>query len=161
MIRVGVGYDVHPLVPGRALILGGVHVPYDKGLGGHSDSDVLTHAIVDALLGAANLGDIGGHFPPGDPRFENADSLTFVAETLRLLEEARWRISNVDATIVAQEPRLAPHIQQMRRRLSQAMSVDVEQVSIKGKSTNGLGFEGRGEGVAALAVVLIEASSSL
>ena len=161
MIRVGVGYDVHPLVPGRALILGGVHVPYDKGLGGHSDSDVLTHAIVDALLGAANLGDIGGHFPPGDPRFENADSLTFVAETLRLLEEARWRISNVDATIVAQEPRLAPHIQQMRRRLSQAMSVDVEQVSIKGKSTNGLGFEGRGEGVAAHAVVLIEASSSL
>lgn len=161
MIRVGIGYDVHPLVRGRPLILGGVRVPYDQGLDGHSDSDVLTHAIVDALLGAANLGDIGTHFPPNDQRFENADSLMFLAKTQRLLEESRWRISNVDATIVAQAPKLASYIKAMCRRLSQAMGIEIDQVNIKGKSTNGLGFEGRGEGIAAHAVVLIEASISL
>ena len=156
MTRVGVGYDVHPLVEGRDLILGGVRVPYQRGLAGHSDSDVLAHAIVDALLGAACLGDIGSHFPPGDARFKDADSMTFLEETLRLLSLNRWRIENIDATIVAQEPRLAPHVQQMRERLSSVLGLDINQVSVKGKSTNGLGFEGRGEGIAAHAIVLID-----
>ena len=156
MTRVGIGYDVHPLVEGRPLILGGVRLSHRKGLAGHSDADVLAHAIVDALLGAACLGDIGSHFPPEEPRYKNADSMSFLAETVRLLARHRWRITNVDATIVAQEPRLAPHVPQMRERLSRALELDVEQVSIKGKSTNGLGFEGRGEGIAAHAVVLIE-----
>ncbi len=156
MTRVGVGYDVHPLVEGRDLILGGVRVPYQRGLAGHSDSDVLVHAIVDALLGAACLGDIGSHFPPDDARFKDADSMTFLEETLRLLSLNRWRIENIDATIVAQEPRLAPHLQQMRERLSSVLGLDINQVSVKGKSTNGLGFEGRGEGIAAHAIALIE-----
>ncbi len=156
MTRVGVGYDVHPLVEGRDLILGGVRVPYQRGLAGHSDSDVLAHAIVDALLGAACLGDIGSHFPPDDARFKDADSMTFLEETLRLLSLNRWRIENIDATIVAQEPRLAPHVQQMRERLSSVLGLDINQVSVKGKSTNGLGFEGRGEGIAAHAIVLID-----
>ena len=159
MTRVGIGYDVHPLVEGRPLILGGVRIPYARGLGGHSDADVLAHAIVDALLGAASLGDIGGHFPPEDPRFKDADSMGFLAETARLLAHHRWRISNIDATIVAQEPRLAPHLQQMRERLSRALELDPQQVNIKGKSTNGLGFEGRGEGIAAHAIALIETAA--
>lgn len=156
MIRVGVGYDVHPLAEGRPLILGGVRVPHHRGLQGHSDSDVLAHAIVDALLGAACLGDIGTHFPPSDPRYKDADSMAFVSHAMRLLADRRWRLNNVDATIIAQEPRLAPHLPEMRRSLSRALGVGADQVSVKGKSTNGLGFEGRLEGIAAHAVVLIE-----
>ena len=156
MIRVGTGYDAHPLVLGRPLVLGGVRIPYERGLAGHSDSDVLAHAIVDALLGAAGLGDIGQRFPPSDPRYKDADSMGFVEETARLLDAHQWRISNVDATIVAEEPRLAPHLPNMCEALSRALGIGQDQVSVKGKSTNGLGFEGRGEGIAAQAVVLIE-----
>ena len=156
MIRVGTGYDAHPLVLGRPLVLGGVRIPYERGLAGHSDSDVLAHAIVDALLGAAGLGDIGQRFPPSDPRYKDADSMGFVEETARLLDAHQWRISNVDATIVAQEPRVAPHLPNMCEALSRALGIRPDQVSVKGKSTNGLGFEGRGEGIAAQAVVLIE-----
>lgn len=156
MIRVGTGYDAHPLIVGRPLMLGGVHIPYERGLAGHSDSDVVAHAIVDALLGAAGLGDIGQHFPPSDPRYKEADSMEFVAETARLLSAHQWRISNIDVTIVAQEPRLSPHLPKMREALSRALGVRPEQVSLKGKSTNGLGFEGRSEGIVAQAVALIE-----
>ena len=156
MIRVGTGYDAHPLVLGRPLVLGGVRIPYERGLAGHSDSDVLAHAIVDALLGAAGLGDIGQRFPPSDPRYKDADSMGFVEETARLLDAHQWRISNVDATIVAEEPRVAPHLPNMCEALSRALGIRQDQVSVKGKSTNGLGFEGRGEGIAAQAVVLIE-----
>ena len=155
-MRVGTGYDAHPLVLGRPLVLGGVHIPYERGLAGHSDSDVLAHAIVDALLGAAGLGDIGQHFPPSDSRYKDADSMGFVEQTARLLGAHQWRISNVDATIVAQEPRLAPHLPKLCEALSRALGIRPDQVSVKGKSTNGLGFEGRGEGIAAQAVVLIE-----
>ncbi len=158
MIRVGVGYDTHPMVEGRALVLGGVHIPHAKGLAGHSDSDVLIHALVDAMLGAAALGDIGAHFPPSDPRFKDTDSLGFLVEAARLLSEQRWRLCNLDVTIVAQEPRLAPYVQEMRATLSRALKLDISQVSVKGKSTNGLGFEGRQEGIAAHAVVLIEST---
>ena len=158
MIRVGVGYDVHPLAAGRPLVLGGVRIPYERGLAGHSDSDVLAHAVVDALLGAAALGDIGSHFPPSDPRYKDADSMAFVGHAVRLLAQRRWHICNVDATMVAQEPRLAPHVPRMRENLSRALGVDVARVSVKAKSTNGLGFEGRGEGIAAHAVALIESA---
>ena len=147
---------MHPLVEGRRLIIGGVHIAYVRGLAGHSDSDVLAHAIVDALLGAAGLGDIGQHFPPNDPNLKDADSMRFVVQTARLLLDAKWSIANIDATIVAQEPRLAPHIPEMRETLSRALGVEVSRVSLKGKSTNGLGFEGRSEGIAAHAVALIE-----
>ncbi len=156
MIRVGTGYDAHPLVEGRPLILGGVRVPYPRGLAGHRDSDVLAHAVIDALLGAARLGDIGQHFPPSDPRYKDADSMGLVEETARLLKVQQWRISNIDATIVAQEPRLASYIPQMCEALSRALGIRPDQVSVKGKSTNGQGFEGKGEGIAAHAVVLIE-----
>jgi len=158
VIRVGVGYDVHPLAAGRPLVLGGVRIPYERGLAGHSDSDVLAHAVVDALLGAAALGDIGSHFPPSDPRYKDADSMAFVGHAVRLLAQRRWHICNVDATMVAQEPRLAPHVPRMRENLSRALGVDVARVSVKAKSTNGLGFEGRGEGIAAHAVALIESA---
>ncbi len=160
MIRVGVGYDAHPLVLGRPLVLGGVHIPHSRGLAGHSDSDVVAHAIVDALLGAAGLGDIGAYFPPGDSRFQDADSMGFLVQTVRLLSSRGWRIGNVDATIIAQEPRLAPHVPQMRENLSRALGVSIDQISVKGKSTNGLGFEGQGRGIAAHAVALIEAAHS-
>ena len=156
MIRVGTGYDAHPLVGGRPLVLGGVRIPYERGLAGHSDSDVVAHAIVDALLGAAGLGDIGQHFPPSDPKYKDADSMGFVTETARLLDARGWRISNLDVTIIAQEPRLAPHVPKMCDVLSHALGIRPDQVSLKGKSTNGLGFEGRGEGIAAQAVALIE-----
>ncbi|MBF8299111.1 MAG: 2-C-methyl-D-erythritol 2,4-cyclodiphosphate synthase [Dehalococcoidia bacterium] len=156
MIRVGVGYDVHPLIEGRPLVLGGVRISYPRGLAGHSDSDVVAHAIIDSLLGAAGLGDIGQRFPPTDPNLKNADSLGFVVETARLLRASQWSITNIDVTILAQEPRLAPHLLEMREILSRALGVEIERVSLKGKTTNGLGFEGRGEGIAAHAVALIE-----
>ena len=155
-MRVGIGYDAHPLVAGRPLVLGGVRLEYPRGLAGHSDSDVLAHAVIDALLGAAGLGDIGQHFPPSDPHYKGAESMTFLAVTVKLLEAHQWRISNMDATIIAQEPRLAPYLPRMREALSRALGIKLDLVSIKGKSTNGLGFEGRREGIAAHAIVLIE-----
>ncbi len=156
MHRVGVGYDVHPLVEGRRLVLAGVVVPFERGLEGHSDADVASHAIVDALLGAAALGDIGAHFPPDDPAFRGASSLGFLEAVAGLLAQRQWRVGNIDATIIAQEPRLSPFVQQMRQNVSRALGIGIDRVSIKATSTNGLGFAGRGEGIAAHAVALIE-----
>lgn len=154
--RVGIGYDSHPLAEGRRLIIGGVHIPFARGLAGHSDSDVLAHAVVDALLGAAALGDIGAKFSPEDPQYKDASSLIFLQSAARLLIEQKWRIGNVDVTIIAQQPKLAPFIPQMRSNVAAALGITLEQLSVKAKSTNGLGFEGRGEGIAAQAVALLE-----
>ncbi len=159
MIRVGTGFDSHPLVEGRPLVLGGVAVPYERGLDGHSDADVVAHAIVDALLGAAALGDIGTHFPASDSRFKGVSSITFLEYVTDLLTQNRWRIANIDATIIAQRPRLSPHLSDMRDTVSRALRLDQAQISIKATSTNGLGFPGRGEGIAAQAVALIESVS--
>ena len=155
-LRVGHGYDVHRLVEGRALILGGVSVPFDRGLLGHSDADVLTHAVMDALLGAAALGDIGKLFPDSDAAYAGADSIALLERVTALLREHGWQVGNVDATVVAQAPRLAPHIPDMRRRLAEAMGLDEDCVSVKATTEEKLGFTGSGEGVAAHAVALIE-----
>lgn len=156
MIRVGYGYDVHRLVEGRKLILGGVDIPFEKGLLGHSDADVLLHAITDALFGAAALGDIGSHFPDTDPRYKGADSLKLLEACGNELREQGWRISNIDSTIVAQRPKLLPHVLQMRENIARVLGLEVSQVSVKGKSEEGLGFTGTGEGMAVHAVCLIE-----
>ena len=153
-MRVGTGYDVHRLVAGRKLILGGVEIPYEKGLLGHSDADVLVHAVMDALLGAAALGDIGGHFPDSDPRYEGADSLALLREVCRILREAGFEPGNVDATIVAQAPKLAPHIPAMRRNIAAAMGLDTSCVSVKATTEERLGFTGEGLGIAAQAAAL-------
>lgn len=155
-MRIGQGFDVHQLVPGRELILGGVKVPYELGLLGHSDADVLIHAIMDALLGAIGAGDIGIHFPDTDPRYRGADSTQLLAEVLRLVAEAGYRIGNVDATIIAQRPKLAGYIPQMRERLAGVAGCDRSALNIKATTTEKLGFTGRGEGIAAQAVVLLE-----
>ncbi|HCI68524.1 MAG TPA: 2-C-methyl-D-erythritol 2,4-cyclodiphosphate synthase [Oscillibacter sp.] len=155
-LRVGHGYDVHRLVEGRALILGGVTVPFDRGLLGHSDADVLTHAVMDALLGAAALGDIGKLFPDSDAAYAGADSIALLERVTALLREHGWQVGNVDATVVAQAPRLAPYIPDMRRRLAEAMGLDVDGVSVKATTEERLGFTGSGEGMAAHAVALIE-----
>ena len=155
-LRVGHGYDVHRLVEGRALILGGVTVPFDRGLLGHSDADVLTHAVMDALLGAAALGDIGKLFPDSDAAYAGADSIVLLKRVTALLREHGWQVGNVDATVVAQAPRLAPYIPEMRRRLAEAMGLDVDCVSMKATTEERLGFTGSGEGMAAHAVALIE-----
>ena len=155
-LRVGHGYDVHRLVEGRALILGGVTVPFDRGLLGHSDADVLTHAVMDALLGAAALGDIGKLFPDSDAAYAGADSMLLLRRVTALLREHGWQVGNVDATVVAQTPRLAPYIPEMRRRLAEAMGLDVDCVSVKATTEERLGFTGSGEGMAAHAVALIE-----
>ena len=155
-LRVGHGYDVHRLVAGRALILGGVTVPFDRGLLGHSDADVLTHAVMDALLGAAALGDIGKLFPDSDAAYAGADSIALLERVTALLREHGWQVGNVDATVVAQAPRLAPYIPDMRRRLAEAMGLDVDCVSVKATTEERLGFTGSGEGMAAHAVALIE-----
>lgn len=155
-LRVGHGYDVHRLVEGRALILGGVTVPFDRGLLGHSDADVLTHAVMDALLGAAALGDIGKLFPDSDAAYAGADSIALLERVTALLREHGWQVGNVDATVVAQAPRLAPYISEMRRRLAEAMGLDVDCVSVKATTEERLGFTGSGEGMAAHAVALIE-----
>ncbi len=155
-MRVGFGYDVHRLVEGRALFLCGVKIPYKKGLLGHSDADVALHALIDALLGAAALGDIGQHFPDTDERFRNISSLKLLEETLAKLRECGWRIINVDLTIVAQKPKLAPFIPQMKQQLAKTLSLAEEAVNIKAKTTEGLGFTGREEGIAAYAVALID-----
>lgn len=155
-LRVGHGYDVHRLVAGRALILGGVTVPFDRGLLGHSDADVLTHAVMDALLGAAALGDIGQLFPDSDAAYAGADSIALLERVTALLREHGWQVGNVDATVVAQTPKLAPYIPEMRRRLAEAMGLDVDCVSVKATTEERMGFTGSGEGMAAHAVALIE-----
>ena len=155
-MRIGHGYDVHRLVPDRRLILGGVDIPYEKGLLGHSDADVLTHALMDALLGAAALGDIGKLFPDNDDRFLGADSIQLLREVCRVLGEEDYRICNVDCTVLAQRPKLAPHILTMRENLSAAMGLPLDCVSVKATTEEGLGFTGEGLGIAAHAVALIE-----
>lgn len=157
--RVGIGYDVHAFAAAEAqrpLVIGGVTIPHESGLAGHSDADVLLHALVDALLGAASLGDIGTHFPSSDPRWRDAASTAFLTYTLDLLRAQGWRIGNVDATIVAERPRMTPHIGSIRARLAEAMGLPLDAISVKAKTTDGLGFTGRGEGMACHAVALIE-----
>lgn len=154
-LRIGHGYDVHRLTEGRPLILGGVTVPYERGLLGHSDADVLAHAVMDALLGAAALGDIGGMFPDSDERWRGADSLRLLEQVTARLAENGWAIGNVDATVLAQAPKLVPHIPEMRRRLAAAMCIDVTQVSVKATTEEYLGFTGAGEGMACHAVALL------
>ncbi len=155
MIRIGHGYDVHRLVAGRPLILCGVHVPYEKGLLGHSDADVALHALMDALLGAAALGDIGGLFPDTDCRFQDADSRSLLRQVAQLLKENTYAVGNVDVTILAQKPKLAPFIPQMRHAVATCLDVDVNRVSVKATTEEGLGFTGSGEGIAAHAVALL------
>ena len=154
--RIGHGYDVHKLVEGRRLILGGVEIPHTLGLLGHSDADVLTHALMDALLGAAALGDIGHLFPDSDPAYAGADSLKLLEAVMERIRAAGYAVSNVDCTVLAQAPKLAPHIRTMRERLADAMGVDVEQISVKATTEEGLGFTGAREGIAAHAVALLE-----
>lgn len=153
--RIGHGYDVHRLTEGRKLILGGVDIPYEKGLLGHSDADVLAHAISDALLGAAALGDIGHLFPDNDDRFLGADSMILLAEVCRVVREAGYEIANIDSTVLAQAPKLAPHIAAMRGNIAKACGIDVSQVSVKATTEEKLGFTGSGEGMAAHAVALL------
>jgi 2-C-methyl-D-erythritol 2,4-cyclodiphosphate synthase len=158
-VRVGFGYDVHAFAPPEAqrpLVMGGVTIPHERGLAGHSDADVLLHALVDALLGAASLGDIGTHFPSSDPQWRDAASMAFLTDTLDLLREQGWRIGNVDATVVAERPRIAPHIPAIRARLAEVMGLPLDVVSVKAKTTDGLGFTGRSEGMACHAIALIE-----
>ncbi len=155
-MRIGHGYDVHRLVEGRRLILGGVDIPFEKGLLGHSDADVLAHAVMDALLGAAALGDIGKLFPDHDPAYEGADSLVLLRRVTETLGRNGYEIGNVDATVLAQRPKLAPHIPLMREKLGRAMGLDPDRVSVKATTEEGLGFTGAGEGIAAHAVALIE-----
>ena len=155
-LRVGHGYDVHRLVQGRALVLGGVTVPFDRGLLGHSDADVLTHAAMDALLGAAALGDIGKLFPDSDPAYTGADSVLLLRRVTAALAEGGFAPVNVDATVLAQAPKLAPYIPDMRRILAEAMGLDASRVSVKATTEEGLGFTGSGEGIAAHAVALVE-----
>jgi 2-C-methyl-D-erythritol 2,4-cyclodiphosphate synthase len=155
-MRVGFGYDVHAFMPGRALVLGGVTIPHDYGLSGHSDADALIHAVVDALLGAAALGDIGTHFPSHDLRWKDQPSAIFLDYTYALLAQHSWRIGNIDATIVAERPKMAPHISQMRTHLAEHLHLEREQVSVKATTTDKLGFAGRSEGIACYAVALIE-----
>ena len=158
-MRVGIGYDVHPLAPGRRLVLGGVDIPFEKGLDGWSDADVLTHAIIDALLGAAALGDIGSHFPPGDPQYKDISSLVLLEKVRDELDANGWQVDNVDATIVAEEPKLRGFIDRIRQQISRALEIDTGQVSVKASTSNGLGFVGRQEGMAACAVALLKTTS--
>jgi 2-C-methyl-D-erythritol 2,4-cyclodiphosphate synthase len=155
-MRIGHGFDAHRLVEGRKLMLGGVDVPYARGLEGHSDGDVLVHAVIDALLGAAGLGDIGGMFPSGDARWSGADSVDLLVKARERVEGQRMTTANVDATVVCQTPKLAPFIEEMRRRLAAALGVDITDVNVKATTSDGLGFTGRGEGIAAFAVVLLD-----
>jgi len=153
---IGFGYDVHKFAEHRKLVLGGVEIPYDKGLLGYSDADALLHAICDALLGAASLGDIGTHFPDTDARYKNISSLVLLRQAGELVKQANFRVVNIDSTIVLQHPRLAPYIQRMRENIAEALQLDVSQVSVKATTTEGLGFTGTGEGAAAYAVALLE-----
>lgn len=153
--RIGLGYDVHPFEVGRKLILGGVEIPFSKGLKGHSDADVLLHSITDALLGAAALGDIGTHFPDTDPQFKNADSAMLLKEAYKLVKDAGYELSNLDATIVAEAPKIMPHVKKIRERISSILSCGVDQVSVKATTNEKMGFIGRSEGIAVHAVALI------
>lgn len=155
-MRIGHGYDVHRLVEGRKLIIGGVDIPHEKGLLGHSDADVLSHAISDALLGALAMGDIGHLFPDNDPAYEGADSLWLMSQIVPLLQKAGYRISNIDSTIIAQAPKLAPHIPKMRENIARTLGVDINDISIKATTEEGLGFSGEKLGIAAHAVCLLE-----
>ena len=155
-MRIGQGFDAHALKAGRRLVIGGVTIPHDKGLDGHSDADVLLHAICDALLGAAALGDIGKYFPDGDPRYHGVDSRRLLRETAALLERSGWGLVNLDATIIAQEPRMAPYIPAMLVNIAADLGVRLESVSVKAKTSDRLGFTGRGEGIAAEAIALIK-----
>ena len=154
-MRVGLGFDAHRLVPGRSLVLGGVAIPFDRGLAGHSDADVLTHALIDALLGAAALGDIGAMFPDAEPEYRDISSLELARRAMSRLREAGYEAENVDCTVVAQAPRLAPFVPEMRARLAEALGVAVERVSIKATTTEGMGPEGRGEGISAHAAAMV------
>jgi len=158
-VRVGFGFDAHPLVAGRPLVLAGVVVPFERGLDGYSDGDVVAHALIDALLGAAALGDCGTHFPAGDPRFKGADSVELVRRAVSLVKAERFDIGNVDCTVVAEQPALAPYVAQMRSNLAGALGVKLDCVSVKAKRTEGLGFEGEGRGVAAYAIANILTNS--
>jgi len=158
-VRVGNGFDVHALVAGRPLVIGGVVIPYDRGLAGHSDADVLLHAIADALLGALALGDLGGHFPDNDPAWEGADSRALLRHVAKLVFDRGYAIGNVDATVIAQAPKLAPYISTMRSRIAADLACDEARVSIKATTTERLGFTGRGEGIAAMASVLVESAT--
>ena len=154
-MRVGMGYDVHKLTENRKLILGGVEIPYEKGLLGHSDADVLLHAIMDALLGAVALGDIGKHFPDTDPAYKGASSIELLKHVGKLIDEKLYVIGNIDATIIAQRPKMAPHIEQMRKNVAEALHIDVDQVNIKATTEEGLGFTGSGEGISSQAICLL------
>lgn len=161
MSRVGIGYDLHVLVEGRPLILGGVRIPYEKGLKGHSDADALAHAIIDAALGAAALGNIGQHFPDTDPHYKDADSMELLRITNEKLKGAGWNISNIDSNIIAQAPRLAPYLNEMRKKIAEIVGIDIGAVSVKAKTNEGVGAEGGGEAISTQAVVLIQAVASL
>jgi 2-C-methyl-D-erythritol 2,4-cyclodiphosphate synthase len=158
-IRIGIGYDIHRLVEGRKLVLGGVEIPFEKGLLGHSDSDVLSHAICDALLGAAALGDIGAHFPDSDPQWAGASSLDFLAHAVELITDRGYSIANVDATVIAERPKLRPYIQAIRDQLASVLQVKMDQVSVKAKTNEGLESIGRGEAMGAQAVALLRTST--
>ena len=155
-MKVGMGYDVHKLVEGRKLILGGVEIPYEKGLLGHSDADVLVHAVMDALLGAAALGDIGKHFPDTDPAYAGADSMKLLEEVRKLLDAENYIIGNIDATVIAQKPKLAPYIETMRENIAACLGIDTNQVNVKATTEEGLGFTGTGDGISAQAICLLE-----
>jgi 2-C-methyl-D-erythritol 2,4-cyclodiphosphate synthase len=155
-MRIGQGFDAHALVTGRRLVIGGVEIPHDKGLAGHSDADVLIHALCDALLGAAGLGDIGAHFPDSDARYKDIDSRKLLREVAGLVDRNRLKVINVDATVIAQAPRMAPHIPMMRANLAADLGIAAEAVNVKAKTTEHLGFVGRGEGIAAEAVALLD-----
>lgn len=155
-MRIGIGYDVHKLVEGRDLIMGGEKIPYEKGLLGHSDADVLIHAIMDSLLGAAALGDIGKHFPDTDKKYLNISSITLLENVGALLASNNYRIVNIDSVIIAQKPKMAPHIERMRKNISSALKIDIEQISVKATTEEGMGFTGRSEGISSQSVCLIE-----
>jgi len=157
-MRAGIGYDIHPLVPGRPLLLGGVRIDHDAGLAGHSDADALAHAIIDALLGAAALADIGTHFPPDDPQYRDANSLDLLRRAVELVANAGYRVVNVDATVIAEAPKLAPQIDAMRSALAGALGVETGAVSVKATTSDGLGATGHGEGIAALAIALLDST---
>jgi len=155
-IRAGIGYDAHSLMAGRKLVLGGMEIPFERGLSGWSDADVLVHAIMDALLGAAGLGDIGQHFPPGDPQYKDISSLSLLARVKGKLADAGWKVNNVDATVVAERPRLSEYRESMRNNISETLETDIGCISVKASTADSLGFVGRGEGIAAYAVATIE-----
>jgi 2-C-methyl-D-erythritol 2,4-cyclodiphosphate synthase len=160
-MRVGHGYDSHRFAPGRRLVLGGVEIPAERGLDGHSDADAVAHAVTDALLGAAGMGDIGRHFPPSDPQWKDADSIALLARVVRMLEARNFQVVNVDVTVVAESPRIGPYAERMQERLAGVLDISPRNVSVKGKSNEGMGWVGRGEGVAVWAVALVDSIADL